>query len=116
MSTALAKRVARLEQATPDGAASPVVIIYGEGYDAEADMTGVDGVALARLAGESVAAFSARLEVHFRAEGRRAMPVCFARYGDHDEPDAPTQNEPDGEGYCRDVLRQPGLDNEGHRA
>lgn len=89
MSAALAKRVARLEQATPDSTASPVVILYGEGFDTEADMTGVDGVDLPRLAGESVAAFLSRLEAHFRAEGRRAMPVCFARYGDADEPDAP---------------------------
>lgn len=89
---ALSKRIARLEQAEPHSTAS-LVVIYGEGFDAETEMTGVDGVDLQRLPGESVAAFLTRLEAHLRAEGRRALPVCFARYGDDDAPDAPP--EPD---------------------
>lgn len=92
MSKALAKRVARLEQATSDPAAS-LVVVYGEGFDAEADMTGVDGVDLPRLAGESVGDYVARLGAHLRAECGRALPVCFARYGDDDEPDGPPDSD-----------------------
>lgn len=92
MST-LSKRIAALERATPDGPRPALVVLYGEGFDAETEMTGVDGVDLQRLPGESVAAFLTRLEAHLRAEGRRALPVCFARYGDDDAPDAPP--EPD---------------------
>lgn len=86
----LSKRIARLEAAKPDGPRPALVIVYAAGIDREA-LTGVDGVELPRLGGETVVDFLARLDAHFRAERGRAMPVLFARYGDDDAPDAPPE-------------------------
>lgn len=87
---ALAKRVARLEQAVPNGPRPVLVILHGEGFD-EGSLTGVDGLDdLPRLDGEHVADYIARLEGHLRGMCGRALPfVGFARYGDDDAPHGP---------------------------
>lgn len=84
---ALAKRVARLEQAAPVGPRQALVIIHGDGFD-EDSLTGVDGIDLPRLDGEGAECYIARLEAHVSTLYGRALPfVGFAQYGEDDAPD-----------------------------
>ncbi|QCB46623.1 hypothetical protein [Hydrogenophaga sp. PAMC20947] len=87
---ALSNRLARLEQATPDGPRPVLVLIFGVGFDRET-LTGVDGLEdHPRINGEGVDDYIARLEVHLRATRGRALPfVGFAQCGLDDVPDAP---------------------------
>lgn len=92
---ALAKRVARLERAEPNGPRPALVILQGDGFD-EDSLTGVDGIATPRQEGESVRDYIARLEADLRATRGRVLPfVGFVRYGDDDEPDTPPASEVD---------------------
>lgn len=93
---ALAKRVARLEQAVPDGPHPALVILHGEGFDPDG-LTGVDGVDLPRLDDEEIGGYLARLTAHVRAKRGRALPiVTFAVYGPDDTPDAPIEEHMGG--------------------
>jgi len=89
--SALSKRIARLEQATPEGPRTALVLVHGEGFDPDS-LTGVDGIDLCREAGESASAFLARLDAYLRATRGRALPlISYARYCDADMPDAPAE-------------------------
>ena len=88
---ALAKRVARLEQAVLSAPRSVLVVIHGDSFDADS-LTGIDGLEeLRRLDGESTGDYIARLEEHLRGTQGRALPfVGIARYRDDDAPDTPS--------------------------
>jgi hypothetical protein len=87
MSTAMHKRLSRLEGGSaPREHREALVVIHGAAND-PGSMIGVNGINVPRMASESAADFLARLETHVRATRGNALPfIGFAQYpSDTDE-------------------------------
>lgn len=81
MSTAMHKRLARLEgSSTPREHRQALVVLHGTDHDPDS-LIGVYGINVPRMEGESAADFMARLETHVRATRGNALPfIGFAAY------------------------------------
>ncbi len=81
MSTAMQKRLARLEgSGTPREHREALVVIHGTAHDPDS-MIGVMGINVPRIASESAADFLARLDFHVRTTRGNALPfIGFAQY------------------------------------
>ncbi len=92
MTSALARRISRLERVTPDVQRPALVLLGAVGHNIET-LVGIDGLEdHPRMDGEDFGDYLDRIESHLRAtRGQAPTFVTFACFSADDKPDAPDE-------------------------